>query len=153
MSAVCQTSVSAPATGRSSRDRRKSASLLPAPSPAAPIRPLRHQEAENTTVRSVGQWEADAAAIARRATRRTSVMPGIAAARFRIAGTPEAPELEAHVDIRAGADFAAAVDWVMEQILPEMESALGTSFVENHVEFDVAGPRGKDRGAPALSIV
>lgn len=98
------------------------------------------------------QWHHLADAAASRATRRALAVPGVCRARFVIDGSAEAPRLTARVSIRPDAPFSRAVDAVVENVVPEMERALGHRFAENALEFDVSSPWSRAQSAPTLTI-
>ncbi|WP_422115762.1 hypothetical protein [Brachybacterium sp. UNK5269] len=99
------------------------------------------------------QWQQLADAVAARAARTALGVPGIWKTAFSIHGNADAPVLTARVRILRSAKFARAVDEVMEQVVPEMESRLGRAFAEHHIDFDLTGLGSSRRGASALTII
>lgn len=139
---------------------RDSAPAVPAPpsAPALTLVPPFREAADPATPSSASDlhvdtrevWESVADAVGRQAVERTLAVRAVASAQFAVGGSPEAPDLDARVHIRADAEFAGAVDRIMESVVPDMERTLGRRFVENRIEFAVAGTGG---GASILSIV
>jgi hypothetical protein len=119
----------------------------------APSAPASMSQAAATDPGAQLQWQQLADAVAARAARQALAVPGIWKARFAVHGTAEAPSLTARVRILRSARFARAVDEVMEQVVPEMESGLGRSFAEHHIDFDLTGLGPSRRGTSALTIV
>lgn len=67
--------------------------------------------------------------------------PGVIDARVEITGPPDALVLDVRCRLAPGSDTCALVRLVEEALAPALETQLGATFAERHVDVAVAGTR------------